>query len=62
MGQRGKKLMVTNFIPDIGLNGIYEKTVVLDIGRIWYEMGMPFHNFIMLFIYMSDFVCVSLTE
>ena len=48
------KLLITNFITDIDLYVTYEKKQwyeIVNIGRIWYEMGIPYHTYIRLFIY-----------
>ena len=38
-------------IPTLALSGMIWNEIV-NIGRIWYEMGIPYHTYIRLFIYM----------
>ena len=40
-------------IPTLTLSGMIWNDIV-NIGRIWYEMGIPYHTYIRLFIYMAD--------
>ena len=39
-------------IPTLALSGMIWNDIV-NIGRIWYEMGIPYYTYIRLFIYMN---------